>query len=85
MAYTTGASAATTAAAIQAATGNSVTAPALDACLNMLNGLATAQAPYPAIGSPILFANVLVKCTTGWGTPLALTTPVYAYDATAIT
>jgi hypothetical protein len=84
MAYTTGASAATTAAAIQAATGNSVYAPSLDACNNMLNGLATAQAPYPAIGSPILFANVLVKCTTGF-TFGSATQPVYAYDATAIT
>jgi hypothetical protein len=80
MAYTTGQTAAQTAAAIQAASGNSVNAPATDACLNMLSGLAVASPPYPAIGTPLLFANVLVKCTTGFVFGSA-TQPVYAYDA----
>lgn len=79
MAYTTGQTAAQVVTAVQGATGNSTFAPAADAINNMLSGLANAQPPYPAIGSPVLFANVLVKCTTGF-TFGSATQPVYAYD-----
>jgi hypothetical protein len=79
MAYPhTAQTAAATATAIQAATGNSVNAPATDACLNMLSGLATGT-PTP-IGTPIMFANVLVVCTAGYSSGA----PVYSYDASTI-
>jgi hypothetical protein len=44
----------------------------------MLSGLAGAVPPNPTPGTPILFAGVLIKCTT----PYSGGTPVYAYDAT---
>jgi len=77
MAYTTGQTLAQIITAVQAATGNSVNAPAADAITNAMSGLAVAAAPYPAVGTPILFAGVLIKCTTG----VTGGTPVYAYDA----
>jgi hypothetical protein len=70
--------AAATAAAIQAATGNSVYAPSLDACNNMLSGLAAGYTT--PIGTPIMFANVLVVCTAGYTSGA----PVYSYDASTI-
>jgi hypothetical protein len=76
MAYTTGASFAATAAAIISATP----AAQADAVNNALSGLATATPPNPAIGTPVLIWNVLVKCTTGWGVPPG-TAPVFSYDA----
>jgi hypothetical protein len=74
MAYTNSASFATTA-------GILVTAGATaDAANNALSGLATGTAPYPAVGTPVLIWNTLVKCTTGWGVPPG-TAPVFSYDA----
>lgn len=76
MAYTTGASLATT-------NGILVTAGAtVDAANNALSALATG-APTP-VGTPILLWGVLVKCTTGWGVALGGTNPVFSYDATPV-
>jgi hypothetical protein len=78
MAYTTGQTLAQIITAVQAATGNSVNNPAADAITNAMSGLATALPPYPPVNSPILFAGVLIKCTTS----NVANTPVFAYDAT---
>lgn len=50
-----------------------------DAIMSFLTQLAQGW-PVP-VGTPTMFATVLVKCTTGYATPPG-TTPVYAYDAT---
>lgn len=76
MAYTTAQTAAQVVTAVQTATGT-IYAPATDAINNMLSGLAGAVAPNPPIGTPVLYAGVLIKCTSGFSSG----TPVYAYDA----
>jgi hypothetical protein len=75
MAYTSAQTAAQVITAVQSANSNAL----YDQVNNALSAPATG-APTP-IGTPVLLWGVLVKCTTGYGTTLGGTTPVYAYDS----
>lgn len=74
---TTNGTLASTATAIVAANPAAHT----DAVNNALSGLA---AGYTPLNTPTLIFGVLVMCTTGYGTPTALTAPVFSYDVSTI-
>lgn len=76
MAFTTGQTTAQMITEIQSVN----TAINNDACLTFLSSLA--MGIQAAVGTPVIFSGILIKCTTGYGTPSAVTAPVYAYDAT---